>query len=180
MKIYSFRDVRPRIHPSVYAFENVVVIGDVEIDADVSLWPGVTIRGDKGGVRIGAGSNIQDHAMLHSDPDQPLSLGRDVTIAHGALLHGCSIGAGSVIGIGAILLNGVSVGESSRVSAGAILGAGPLFPPRSLIAGTPASVLMTLSESDVAVLDETAAEYRDLAEQYRTGLLREVVAGHER
>ena len=117
MRTYSFQGVRPRIHPSVYAFDDVVVIGDVEIDADVSLWPGVTVRGDKGPVRIGRGSNVQDHAMLHSDPAYPLVLGTDVTVAHGALLHGCTIGSGTVVGIGAIVLNGVSVGESSRVSA---------------------------------------------------------------
>jgi carbonic anhydrase/acetyltransferase-like protein (isoleucine patch superfamily) len=170
MRTYSFQGVSPRIHPSVWAFDGVVVVGDVEIGADVSLWPGVTIRGDKGGIRIGAGSNIQDHAMLHSDPEYPLVLGENVTVAHGALLHGCSVGAGSVIGIGAVLLNGVSVGSSSRVSAGVVLGAGPVYPPRSLIAGSPASVLMTLSDSDVAVLDATAVEYRELAAQYRTDL----------
>ncbi|GLW52691.1 gamma carbonic anhydrase family protein [Kitasatospora phosalacinea] len=170
MRTYSFQGVRPRIHPSVYAFDDVVVIGDVEIDADVSLWPGVTVRGDKGPVRIGRGSNVQDHAMLHSDPAYPLVLGTDVTVAHGALLHGCTIGSGTVVGIGAIVLNGVSVGESSRVSAGVVLSAGPRFGPRSLIAGNPATVLMTLSDSDVAVLDETAAEYRELADTYRTGV----------
>lgn len=177
MRTYSFEGVSPRIHPGVYAFDDVLVIGDVEIEADVSLWPGVTIRGDKGGVRIGRGSNIQDHSMLHSDPDRPLTVGRDVTIAHDVMLHGCSIGDGSVIGIGAVLLNGVVVGESSRVSAGVVLSAGPLLPPRSLIAGTPASVLMRLSDSDVAVLDETAAEYRELAARYRTGLRRVSVPG---
>lgn len=171
MRIYSFQGIEPAIDPSVYAFDDVVVIGDVVIEADVSLWPGVTIRGDKGPVRIGAGSNVQDHAMLHSDPEHPLVIGRDVTIAHGALLHGCSVGAGSVIGIGAILLNGVAVGASSQVSAGAVLGAGPTLPPRSLIAGTPAAVLMSLSGSDVAALAATAAEYRDLAAQYRKGLV---------
>ncbi|MFI6015455.1 gamma carbonic anhydrase family protein [Streptomyces sp. NPDC051243] len=180
MRTYSFQGVGPRVHPSVYAFDDVVLIGDVEIEADVSLWPGVTIRGDKGSVRIGPGSNIQDHAMLHSDPDYPLTIGRDVTVAHGALLHGCSVGDGSVIGIGAILLNGVAVGASSRVSAGVVLSAGPVYPSRSLIAGSPASVLMTLSASDVAVLDETAAEYRELAAQYRTGLRPVAVPGGER
>ncbi|MET8683126.1 gamma carbonic anhydrase family protein [Streptomyces sp. NPDC004732] len=170
MKTYSFQGIEPRIHPGVYAFDDVVVIGDVEIEEGVSLWPGVTIRGDKGGVRIGRGSNVQDHAMLHSDPGQPLIIGRDVTVAHSAVLHGCSVGAGSVVGIGAVLLNGVSVGASSRVSAGVVLSAGPVYPARSLIAGNPATVLMTLSDSDVAVLDETAAEYRELAAQYRTGL----------
>ncbi|GCB43183.1 gamma carbonic anhydrase family protein [Streptomyces sp. NL15-2K] len=180
MRTYSFQGVLPRIHPSVYAFDDVVVIGDVEIEEGVSLWPGVTIRGDKGKVRIGQGSNIQDHAMLHSDPDSPLVVGRDVTIAHSAVLHGCSVASGTVVGIGAILLNGARVGESCRVSAGVVLGVGPLYPSRSLIAGTPPSALMTLSDSDVAVLDETAAEYRQLAEQYRTGLRRLAVPGHER
>ncbi|GAA4560690.1 gamma carbonic anhydrase family protein [Streptomyces collinus] len=179
MRTYSFQGIEPRVHPSVYAFDDVVVIGDVEIGEDVSLWPGVTVRGDKGTVRIGRGSNIQDHAMLHSDPGAPLDIGRDVTVAHSAVLHGCSVGSGTVVGIGAMLLNGVSVGESCRVSAGAVLSAGPVYPPRSLIAGTPPSVLMTLSDSDVSVLDETAAEYRELAAQYRTGLRRVEAAGHE-
>ncbi|GAA1103268.1 MULTISPECIES: gamma carbonic anhydrase family protein [Kitasatospora] len=180
MKTYSFQGVQPRIHPSVYAFDDVVVIGDVEIGADVSLWPGVTVRGDKGPVRIGRGSNVQDHAMLHSDPDHPLVLGTDVTVAHGALLHGCTIGAGTVVGIGAVVLNGVTVGESSRISAGVVLSAGPQYRPRSLIAGNPASVLMTLSDSDVAVLDETAAEYRELADRYRTRLRPVILPGRER
>ena len=179
MRTYSFQGVQPRIHPSVYAFDDVVVIGDVEIEADVSLWPGVTIRGDKGPVRIGRGSNVQDHAMLHSDPGHPLVLGSDVTVAHGALLHGCTIGSGSVVGIGAVVLNGVSVGASSRVSAGVVLSAGPRYPSHSLIAGNPAAVLMTLSDSDVAVLDETAAEYRELAAQYRAGLRRVTLPGRE-
>ncbi|MCX4671228.1 gamma carbonic anhydrase family protein [Streptomyces sp. NBC_01381] len=180
MKTYSFQGVRPRIHPSVYAFDDVVVIGDVEIEADVSLWPGVTIRGDKGPVRIGRGANIQDHAMLHSDPDCPLTVGENVTVAHSAVLHGCEVGAGTVVGIGAMLLNGVKIGANCRISAGIVLGAGPVYPARSLIAGNPATVLMALSDSDVAVLDETAAEYRELADQYRTGLARVVVPGHER
>ncbi|WP_306321423.1 MULTISPECIES: gamma carbonic anhydrase family protein [unclassified Streptomyces] len=180
MRTYSFQGVRPRIHPSVYAFDDVVVIGDVEIGADVSLWPGVTIRGDKGPVRIGRGSNVQDHAMLHSDPDYPLTIGENVTVAHSAVLHGCTVGAGTVVGIGATLLNGTVVGASSRVSAGVVLGAGPVYKERSLIAGSPATVLMALSDSDVSSLDETAAEYRELAAQYRAGLRPVVVPGHER
>lgn len=172
MNVFTFCGVRPKVHPSVYAFANVVVIGDVEIDAGVSLWPGVTIRGDKGTVRIGRGSNIQDHCMLHSDPDAPLIIGPDVTIGHGAIVHGCSVGAGCVIGIGAVLMSGVLIGNSSRVAAGAVVGAGPTYPPRSLLAGTPASIVVPLSDSDVKTLDETAAEYRALSEQYRSGLVR--------
>lgn len=172
MNVYQFEGKVPSVHPSVYAFDNVVLIGDVRIDEGVSLWPGVTIRGDKGPVHIGAGSNVQDHAMLHSDPAEPLVVGRNVTIAHGALLHGCVIGDGTVIGIGAVILNAVTVGASSRVSAGAVLSAGPTYPDRSLIAGTPPQVLMGLSDSDVSVLDDTAAEYRELAEQFRVGLVR--------
>lgn len=168
MKTYSFQGIVPEVHPSVYAFDNVVIVGDVTIDSDVSLWPGVTIRGDKGPVRIGAGSNIQDHSMLHSDPDHPLIIGSDVTVAHGVLLHGCNIGSGSVVGIGAVVLNGVEVGRSSRVAARAVVGSGPAYPPRSLVVGSPASVLMQLSDSDVEVLEQTAAEYRSLAAQYLT------------
>lgn len=170
MSVYGFHGRYPLIHPSAYVFDNVTVIGDVEIGPDVSLWPGVTIRGDKGAVRIGAGANVQDHAMVHSDPDHPVIIGAHVTIAHSAVLHGCTVGDGSVIGIGAIVLNGAVIGEHSRVSAGALVGAGPSYPAASLIAGSPGSVLMSLSKSDIDILVATAGEYRDLAQEYRRHL----------
>ena len=170
MKIYAFEGHVPRIHPSAYVFEDAVIIGDVEIGPGASIWPGVSIRGDKAPIRVGAGSNVQEHAMLHADPGSPLTVGDNVTIGHGVMLHGCDIGANSVIGIGAILLNGAQVAADSLVTAGSQLGAGPSFPAGSLIAGSPARVLMPLSASDIQGLRDTAKEYQDLAEAYRRGL----------
>ncbi|WP_175951554.1 gamma carbonic anhydrase family protein [Burkholderia sp. BCC0405] len=170
MKLFAFQGLRPRIHPDAYVFEDAVIIGDVEIGPGVSIWPGVTIRGDKARILIGAGSNIQEHAMLHADPGYPLTLGENVTIGHGVMLHGCDVGSHSVIGIGAILLNGSKVGSCSLVTAGSQLGAGPPFADNSLISGNPARVLMTLGVSDIGGLRDTAREYQDLAEAYRRDL----------
>lgn len=178
MKLYSFRGQTPRIHPSAYIFEDAVIIGDVEIGAHVSVWPGVVIRGDKAPIVIEPGSNIQERAVLHADPGFALSIGEDVTVGHGVILHGCTIGRNSVIGIGAVVLNGAQVPPDSMVTAGTLVSAGPNPPPRSLISGNPARVLMALSESDVLAHRDTAQEYRDLAAAYRTGLQPAEATGH--
>jgi len=170
MKLFAFKGHRPRIHPDAWIFENAVIIGDVEIGPGSSVWPGVTIRGDKARIVVGAGCNIQEHAMLHADPGFPLTLADNVTIGHGVILHGCSIGENSVIGMGATLLNGSAVGACSLVTAGSQLGAGPRYADNSLISGSPGRVLMTLGDSDVEELRETAQEYRDLADNYRREL----------
>lgn len=170
MTIYSFQGRSPRIHPSAYVFDDAVIIGDVEIGPKVSVWPGVTIRGDKAPIMIKTGSNIQEHAMLHADPGYPLTIAENVTIGHGVMLHGCTVGANSVVGIGAILLNGAHVGADCMVTAGTMLSAGPNFPSGSLISGSPAKVLMALSPSDIQGLRDTAIEYQELATAYRIGL----------
>lgn len=172
MKLFAFQGLRPRIHPDAYVFEDAVIIGDVHIGPGASIWPGVTIRGDKARIAIGANSNIQEHAMLHADPGYPLTLEENVTIGHGVMLHGCYVGAHSVIGIGAILLNGSKVGSCSLVTAGSQLGAGPEFADNSLISGNPARVLMTLDASDIEGLRDTAREYQALADAYRRDLHR--------
>ncbi len=170
MTIYSFQDRAPRIHPSAYISDDAIIIGDVEIGANVNVWPGVVIRGDKAPIVVRAGSNIQEGAVLHADPGYALTIEEDVTVGHGVILHGCTIGRNSVIGIGAIVLNGAQVPPDSLVTAGTLVSAGSKLPPRSLLSGNPARVLMTLSESDVLAHRDTAQEYRDLADAYRTGL----------
>lgn len=170
MKIYSFRDIAPRIHPSAFIFDNAVIIGDVEIGANVNIWPGVVIRGDKAPIVIKAGSNIQEGAVLHADPGFALTIEEDVTVGHAVVLHGCKIGRNTVIGIGAIVLNGAQVPPDSLVTAGTLVSAGPNLSARSLISGNPARVLMELSESDVVAHKETAQEYRELADVYRDEL----------
>jgi carbonic anhydrase/acetyltransferase-like protein (isoleucine patch superfamily) len=181
MKLFAFQGLRPQIHPDAYVFEDAIIIGDVHIGPGASIWPGVTIRGDKARIAIGANSNIQEHAMLHADPGYALTLEENVTIGHGVMLHGCHVGAHSVIGIGAILLNGSQVGSCSLVTAGSQLGAGPRFADNSLISGNPARVLMTLGASEIEGLRETAREYKALADAYRSELHRlqpdEIAAG---
>jgi carbonic anhydrase/acetyltransferase-like protein (isoleucine patch superfamily) len=171
MKIYSFQGVRPRIDPTAYVFDDAVIIGDVEIGPRVSVWSGVTIRGDKARIEIKEGCNVQEHAMLHADPGFPLTIEPNATIGHGAMLHGCHVGANTVVGIGAILLNGVKVGADCLVTAGASLSAGPNYPSGSMISGSPAKVLMKLSDSDIRNLQDTAVEYQELAAAYRDGLV---------
>lgn len=170
MKIYNFQGHSPRIHPSAYIFDDAVIIGDVEIGPHVSIWPGVVIRGDKAPIVVQAGSNIQERAVLHADPGFPLHVAENVTVGHGVVLHGCTIGDNSVIGIGAVVLNGARVAANSMVTATSLVSAGPNPPAGSLISGNPARVLMTLSESDLQNLRETAKEYRALAEAYRREL----------
>lgn len=172
MSTYRFKGVTPQIHPDAYVFEDAVIIGDVRIGRNVSIWPGVTIRGDKAPIVIKEGSNVQEHAVLHADPGYPLTIERNVTIGHAVVLHGCSVGENSVIGIGAILLNGSSVPADSLVTAGSILSAGPRFVPGSMIAGSPATRLVELSKSDIQNLRDTALEYQALANEYRDGLER--------
>ncbi|WP_213939394.1 gamma carbonic anhydrase family protein [Pseudomonas sp. dw_612] len=172
MTTYRFKGVTPRIHPDAYVFEDAVIIGDVHIEKNVSIWPGVTIRGDKAPIVIREGSNIQEHAVLHADPGYPLTIDKNVTVGHAVVLHGCTIGENSVIGIGAILLNGSSVPADSLVTAGSILSAGPRFVPGSMIAGSPAKRLVELSKSDIQNLRDTALEYQALANEYREGLER--------
>jgi carbonic anhydrase/acetyltransferase-like protein (isoleucine patch superfamily) len=171
MKIYSFQGVSPRIDPTAYVFDDAVIIGDVEIGPRVSIWPGVTIRGDKAKIVIAQGANIQERAMLHADPGFPLMIEANVTVGHGVMLHGCTLGTHTVVGIGAVLLNGVRVGSDCMVTAGALLSAGPSYPAGSLISGSPGKVLMKLSESDIRNLHDTAVEYQDLADAYRKGLV---------
>ncbi|BET27129.1 carbonic anhydrase/acetyltransferase-like protein (isoleucine patch superfamily) [Limnobacter thiooxidans] len=171
MKSYTYKNISPQIHPDAYVFDDVVIVGDVVIEKNVSIWPGVTIRGDKEKIIIREGSNIQEHSVLHADPGFPLTIEPNATIGHGVVLHGCTVGAHTVVGIRAVLLNGVRVSENCLITAGSILSAGPRFPAGSLIAGTPAKVLMALSESDIQNLKDTAIEYQDLAQEYRAHLV---------
>lgn len=170
MKAYAFRGISPIIDTDAYVFDDVVIIGDVEIEKNVSLWPGVIIRGDKEKIVIKAGSNVQEHCVLHADPGMPLVIGNNATIGHNVTLHGCTVGADTVVGIGAILLNGAFVGDHCLITAGSVLSAGPRFASGSLISGSPARVLMHLSESDMQNLRDTAKEYQDLAVAYRESL----------
>ncbi len=158
-----------KAHPSVWIAPGAVVVGDVHLAEDVSVWFNAVIRGDTETLTVGAGSNIQDLCMLHADPGFPVVIGEDCTVGHRVIVHGAKIGDRTLIGMGAILLNGVEVGEESIVGAGALLTQGKKFPPRSLILGSPAKVVRELTESDFQMIAAGAAHYVEKAKQYGAG-----------
>ncbi len=135
------------------------VIGRVILAEDVGIWFAAVLRGDNEPITIGEGSNIQEHSMLHTDPGMPLTIGRDCTIGHRAILHGCTIGDTCLVGMGATILNGAVIGEESLVGAGALVTEGKAFPPRSLIVGAPARAVRALDDDAVARLRASAAGY---------------------
>jgi len=155
-----YRGRLPVIDPTAYIDPSAQVIGDVEIGEESSVWMNVVIRGDVNQVRIGRRTNVQDGTIVHVMHDaHPTMIGDEVTIGHGAIVHGCTIEDRVLIGMGAILLNGVSVGTDSIVAAGSLVPEGVVIPPRSLAMGTPAKVRRTLSDADVASILEYSANY---------------------
>jgi carbonic anhydrase/acetyltransferase-like protein (isoleucine patch superfamily) len=145
-------------------------IGKVTLGVDVGVWFGAVLRGDNERITIGARSNIQEHAMLHTDMGFPLSMGEGCTIGHRAILHGCTLGANVLIGMGAIVLNGAVIGDNSLVGAGALVTEGKVFPPNSLIVGVPAKAIRTLDESAVDRLKASADGYVRNWQRFAKGL----------
>ena len=173
MALYTLDGVSPST-PSGAKFwvaPNAIVIGNVEIGDDASIWFGAVVRGDLDVIRIGAGSNIQDGSVLHTDPGLPLTLGVDCTVGHMAMVHGCTVGRGSLIGIGAIVLNGATIGEECLVGAGTLVPEGKTYPPRSLILGSPGRVARELTDADIARMRKTAAGYQQRWKRYVAGLI---------
>ena len=150
-----------------------VVVGSVVLDAGSSVWFGAVIRGDNEPITIGARSNVQDGAVLHTDPGFPLVIGTDVTIGHQAMLHGCTIGDGSLVGIQAIVMNGAVVGRECIVGAGALIPEGRVVPDRSLVVGSPGKVVRSLTDQEVARLRQAADVYVSKARWYGAELQRE-------
>jgi carbonic anhydrase/acetyltransferase-like protein (isoleucine patch superfamily) len=156
----AYRGTSPVVHPSAYVDESAQIVGDVVIGAESSVWMLAVIRGDVNAIRIGARTNVQDGTIVHVQREtHPTTIGDDVTIGHGAIVHGCTIANRCLIGMGAILLNGVTVGEDSIVAAGSLLPEGSSVPPRSLVMGSPAKVKRSLSEPEVALVLSYAQNY---------------------
>jgi carbonic anhydrase/acetyltransferase-like protein (isoleucine patch superfamily) len=170
MPLYQYGDRIPSVHESVFVAPNASVIGSVVLSENVSVWFGATIRGDNDIITLGKNSNVQEGAVLHTDPGIALTVGENVTIGHQAMLHGCTIGDGSLIGIQAVILNGAVIGKGCLVGAGAIVTERKVFPDRSLIVGAPAKVVRELSDEDVAALLKGAASYVDRRAQFLTKL----------
>ena len=154
-------------------------MGNVELAEDCSVWFGAVIRGDTESIRIGRGSNIQDGSVLHADVGQPLELGEDVTVGHKVMLHGCTIGAGSLIGIGAVELNGAKIGKGCLVGAGALVTEGKEFPDGCLILGSPAKAVRQLSPEQIQAQAGIARDYVKNALRFRHGLRQIVGPGRQ-
>jgi len=158
--VLAFGALSPRIDPSAWIAPGAIVVGDVEIGPDSSVFFGCVLRGDVHAIRIGARTNVQDGTVVHvMHRTYPTRIGDDVTIGHGAIVHGCTIGNRVLIGMGAILLNGVEIGEGSIVAAGTLVPERTVVPPRSLVMGSPARVRRTLTDEEVASIQEYADNY---------------------
>lgn len=162
-----YLDRNPAIHASVFVAEGARVVGDVDIDEQSSMWFNAVVRGDTSTVRIGARTNIQDGAVVHTDTGKPVTIGDDCTIGHNAVIHGCTIGNGCLIGMGAVVLSGAVVGDQSLVAAGALVPEGKEFAARSLLVGSPAKLVRTLSDDEVDRLIRRGVQtYLRLAREY--------------
>jgi carbonic anhydrase/acetyltransferase-like protein (isoleucine patch superfamily) len=170
--IYQLGEHVPLIDASAYVAESANVIGKADIQANASIWFGVTIRGDNERITVGENSNIQEGCVLHTDPGYPLMIGKNVTVGHQAMLHGCTIAEGTLVGIQAVILNGAKIGKNSLVGAGALVTEGKEFPDNSLIVGSPAKAIRSLSDEDVARLHGISGNYVERSKFFKANLKR--------
>jgi carbonic anhydrase/acetyltransferase-like protein (isoleucine patch superfamily) len=179
MPIYALDEHRPTLPEAgrFWVAPDAHVIGMVRLGPDVGVWFGAVLRGDNELLDIGARTNIQEGAMLHADPGFPLSVGEDVTVGHHAILHGCTIGAGSLVGMGATVLNGARIGASCLIGANALVTEGRAFPDRSLIIGAPAKAVRSLDDEAVEALRRSARAYVANWRRFAAGLRRLDAAG---
>ena len=172
MAVYQLDTLTPRLHDTAWVADSAQVIGNVELAEGASIWFGAILRGDNETLHIGRNSNVQDGSMLHADPGYPLTLGENVTVGHHVMLHGCTVGDGSLIGIKAVILNGAKIGKNCLVGAGSLVTEGKEFPDGSMIMGAPAKVVRELTPEQIAGLARAAQHYVDNAKRYQAGLSR--------
>ena len=166
MAIFELDGNAPQLSEGAWVAESAEVIGKVELHKNASVWPKVVIRGDNDLIQVGESSNVQDASVLHTDPGYPLLIGKHVTVGHKVMLHGCVIGDGSLIGIGAVILNGAKIGKNCLVGAGALVTEGKEFPDGSMIIGSPAKAIKTLSPEQIAGIEDIAVRYVKNAQRY--------------
>ena len=167
---FEYDGRRPRVHPDAYIAPTAVLICDVEIGAGASVWFGAVLRGDDAGIRIGAGANVQDNAVIHCAKDLPTVIEHDASVGHSALLEGCVVESGALVGMGATMLQRSRLGAGSMLAAGAVLGEGKTIPAGHLAAGVPATVKKALAGSSEEWVGTAAQHYRDRAVAYRAKL----------
>ncbi|MDO9637665.1 MAG: gamma carbonic anhydrase family protein [Pseudotabrizicola sp.] len=168
--IYALGDIAPVIDPTAWVAPDANVIGRIVLEAESSVWFGATLRGDNEVIHVGHGSNVQENCVLHTDMGYPLTIGADCTIGHKAMLHGCTIGAGALIGMGATVLNGAKIGRGCLIGAGALITEGKEIPDFSLVMGSPGRVVRTLDAEAQARLLRSAESYRANAARFRARL----------
>ncbi len=168
--IYALDGLVPVIGDDTWIAPDANIIGNVVLEAGASVWFGCTLRGDNEEIRVGAGSNVQENVVCHTDPGSPLLIGPDCTIGHKAMLHGCVIGAGSLIGMGATVLNGARIGAGCLIGAGALIPEGRVIPDGSLVMGMPGKVVRELDDAARRRLLASAEHYQQNMRRFRAGL----------
>ncbi len=165
MAIYQLDDVTPDVHASAWVADSAQVMGRVSLAENASVWYGAVLRGDNDSISVGRNSNVQDGSVLHTDHGSPLVIGEDVTIGHQVMLHGCTVGDCTLVGIGSVVMNGARIGRHCIVGAGALITEGKQFPDGVLIVGSPAKVVRELTVEQIARLQASATHY--VAQQQR-------------
>lgn len=159
----------PVLDPSAVLFSGAVITGDVTLREDVSVWYNAVLRGDAASIEVGSGSNIQECCVLHVDKNHPLCLGQNVTVGHGAILHGCTVGDNTLVGMGAIVMNGANIGKNCLIAAGALVLQNTAVPDGSVVWGSPAQVARAITPDEIAQSKESALHYQQLSKQAGTG-----------
>lgn len=170
MTIYALADITPQIADDAWVAPDANVIGAVTLGPKSSVWFGCTLRGDNEPMTIGAGSNVQENCVFHSDVGYPLTVGENCTIGHKVMLHGCTIGDNSLVGMGATILNGAKIGKNCLIGAGALITENKEIPDGSLVMGAPGKVVRTLDEAAIAALTASAEHYQQNAARYRADM----------
>lgn len=170
MTIYALNGVSPQLDDDTWVAPDANVIGNVVLEQGVSIWFGVTMRGDHEEIRVGVGSNVQESTVMHVDPGYPLSIGENCTIGHKVMLHGCTIGDGSLIGMGATVLNGAKIGKNCLIGAGALITENKVIPDGSLVMGAPGKIVREMDERTLAMLPRAAGHYHDNMKLFRDTL----------
>ena len=170
MPLYELDGIAPEIAEDSWVAPDANVIGNVRVEEGASVWFGTTIRGDNEPIVIGKGSNVQENTVMHTDPGCPLTIGEGCTIGHKAMLHGCTIGENSLVGMGATILNGAKIGKNCLIGAGALVTEGKVIPDGSLVMGAPGKIVRELDEKAINSLRGSALHYQENMRRFRNGL----------
>ena len=169
--IYQLEDAVPQIHASAWVAENATLAGQITLQKDVSIWFNAVLRAEHAPITVGEGSNIQDGSVCHVDPGMPLTIGRSVTVGHKVMLHGCTIGDESLIGINAVILNGAKIGRNCLIGANSLIPEGKEIPDGSLVMGSPGKIVRTLNEAQIEGLRASAMHYVENGRRYKASLV---------